>query len=187
MSADPRAQAPRPADSDRLIDEYIVGNEEYAGLGSGSFGYIGGRIYANTFSIPLYIESLRRGRLPILAARRFDRAEQLRYDFLMKMFGGHLDLRELKDKYGEAAERELWKELLFFRMSGAAYRRPGPSRVLELTRKGYYFLVVLMREFFTGVNNFREACLSAAGAGAAGAGTSEETAPEGEESLVRPV
>jgi coproporphyrinogen III oxidase-like Fe-S oxidoreductase len=149
------------AAGNNLIDEYIVGSEEYAGLGSGSFGYLQGRIYANTFSIPRYIESLRLGRLPILAARRFSRAEQLRYDFLMKMFAGSLDLRQLKSKYGGSVEPELWKELLFFRMSGAARRRPGAPQVLELTRKGYYFLVILMREFFTGVNNFREACLAA--------------------------
>jgi coproporphyrinogen III oxidase-like Fe-S oxidoreductase len=173
-----RAEA---ASGDPLIDEYIVGNEEYAGLGSGSFGYLQGRIYANTFSIPRYIESLSRGRLPIGAARRFSRGEQLRYDFLMKMFGGSLDLGQLKNKYGGSAERELWKELLFFRMSGAARHRPGSLQVVELTRRGFYFLVILMREFFTGVNNFREACLEAAGAPPSGV-----TAGEGEESLVRP-
>jgi coproporphyrinogen III oxidase-like Fe-S oxidoreductase len=164
----------------RLIDEYIVGNEEYAGLGSGSFGYLQGRIYANTFSIPRYIESLSRGRLPILAARHFSRAEQLHYDFLMKMFGGTLDLGRLQNKYGGSVERELWKELLFFRMSGAVRRRPGSPPVFELTRKGYYYLVILMREFFTGVNNFREACLETTGPP-----VSETATPEGDKSLVR--
>jgi coproporphyrinogen III oxidase-like Fe-S oxidoreductase len=183
---------PERAASNHFIDEYIVGNDEYAGLGSGSFGYIQGKIYANTFSVPHYIESLHRGQLPILAARRFSRAEQIRYDFLMKMFGGSLDLRQLKKKYGESAMRELWKELLFFRMCGAASRRPGSSRVLELTRKGYYLLVVLMREFFTGVNNFREACLSATGAGdggdrASGTQAADGVPPEGDKSLVHPV
>ena len=173
-----------------LIDEYIVGSEEYAGLGSGSFGYLQGGIYANTFSIPSYIESLRRGQLPILAARRFSRAEQLRYDFLMKMFGGSLDLEHLRNKYGGSAERELWKELLFFRATGAVQRRPGSPKILELTRKGYYFLVILMREFFTGVNKFREACLSdgtksalnaacARDNRAGGAGAAGERAPAG--------
>jgi len=182
----PRRPIPMPADSHHLIDEYIVGSEEYAGLGSGSFGYLQGRIYANTFSIPRYIESLRRGELPILSARRFSRAEQLRYDFLMKMFGGILDLRQLENKYGGSAERQLWKELLFFRISGAVYKRPGSPKVLELTRKGYYFLVILMREFFTGVNNFREACLSA-GAGAAGKQVSAAMTPGGDKSRARSV
>ena len=159
-----------------------MGNEEYAGLGSGSFGYLQGRIYANTFSIPHYIESLNRGQLPILAQRHCNWSEQLRYDFLMKMFGGRLNLGQLEDKYGGSVDRALWKELLFFRMSGASKRRPGSSQVLELSPKGYYFLVILMREFFTGVNNFREACLSAGGVRAVDAVT-----PGGEKNLVRPV
>ena len=185
-----------------LIDEYIVASEEYAGVGSGSFGYLRGTIYANTFSIPAYIESLSRGRLPVLAARRFSRNEQLRYDFLMKMFGGSLDLRQLEEKYGASAQRDLWKELLFFRLNRAAGPRPDSPQVLKLTPKGYYFLVVLMREFFTGVNNFREACLAAdaaevggstgesageAGAGKPGTDSTAALSPEGENKLVRPV
>jgi coproporphyrinogen III oxidase-like Fe-S oxidoreductase len=185
-----------------LIDEYIVASEEYAGLGSGSFGYLRGTIYANTFSIPCYIEALGKGRLPVLAERRFSRAEQLRYDFLMKMFGGSLDLGHLDKKYGACAERELWKELLFFRMNGAAYRGPGSHRLLKLSRKGYYFLVILMREFFTGVNNFREACLAADAAviggstvegtgvpstGEPGIQTTAAVGPDGGKNLVRPV
>ena len=184
---------------DRLIDEYIVASEEYAGLGSGSFGYLGGTIYANTFSIPAYIESLSRGRLPVLAARDFSRTEQLRYDLLMKLFGGSLDLRRLQEKYGPCARRELWKELLFLRLTGAVVHRPGSPQVLKLSRKGYYYLVVLMREFFTGVNNFREACLAAGvggpaveNAGTAGAEKSSIQIPtavgsDGEERIVRPV
>jgi coproporphyrinogen III oxidase-like Fe-S oxidoreductase len=167
-----------------LIDEYIVASEEYAGLGSGSFGYLRGTIYANTFSIPGYIESLEGGRLPVLAVRRFSRAEQLRYDLLMKLFAGSADLGHLRDKYGASAERELWKELLFLRMSGAVERHPGSPQVLKMTRKGYYFLVVLMREFFTGVNNFRETCLAAGGSNA---GPASALNPERGKSLVRPL
>jgi coproporphyrinogen III oxidase-like Fe-S oxidoreductase len=168
-----------------LIDEYIVASEEYAGLGSGSFGYLQGTIYANTFSVPAYIEALNRGRLPIAAIKRFERTEQLRYDFLMKMFGGSLDLRYLKNKYGESVERILWKELLFFRTTGAVRPAYANPQVLECTRKGYYFLVVLMREFFSGVNNFRESCLSAASPHTEGDRACEAARPEGEQTLVR--
>jgi coproporphyrinogen III oxidase-like Fe-S oxidoreductase len=142
-----------------LVDEYIVTNEEYAGLGSGSFGYLRGSTYANTFSIPRYIESLKQGNLPVLARRRFSRKEQIRYDFLMKMFAGSLDLSQLAEKHGGNPGRELWRELMFFRLTGAL--QSGAGKALALNRKGYYFLVILMREFFTGVNNFREACMSA--------------------------
>ena len=171
-----------------LIDEYIVTNEEYAGLGSGSFGYIRGSIYANTFSIPRYIEALRHGDLPVIAAKRFSRLERIRYDFLMKMFGGSLDMGKLRKKHNGSLRAELWKELLFFRLTGALSRSrddqtgqaglpPGIPGVLELNRKGYYFLIILMREFFTGVNNFREACLSMDG-------TAD---PKGEKNIVRSV
>ena len=50
---------------------------------------------------------------------------------------------------------------LFFRLTGALQSGTHePKGSLELSGKGYYFMVILMREFFTGVNNFRRACLS---------------------------
>ncbi|UCF96062.1 MAG: coproporphyrinogen III oxidase family protein [Spirochaetaceae bacterium] len=139
------------------IDEYIVDNDHYAGLGSGSFGYIAGTLYSNTFQITQYIDLLQKGILPIVAEKRFSRLEQIRYDFLMKLFGGSLDRSYLEGKYRGAAILHVWKELLFFVLAGAIRVK---NREITLTEKGYYLWVVLMREFFTGVNIFREHCMS---------------------------
>lgn len=152
-----RAGAGQPH-SQGLGDEYIATREEYAGLGSGSFGYLGGRLYANTFSLPRYIKLLDRGELPVAAERRFTRRDRLRYDFLMKLFGGCLDLDELEVRHGPGAGARLWLERTFFRAIGAL-RREG--RTLALTEAGNYVWVILMREFFTGVNRLRAASLAA--------------------------
>jgi coproporphyrinogen III oxidase-like Fe-S oxidoreductase len=141
-----------------LADEYLVSREEYAGLGSGSFGYLGGELYANTFSLDGYIRRTSRGELPVAAGRRFTAAERLRYDFLMKLFGGSLDLHELEGRHGAGAAGRLWKELAFFRAIGSL-RRAGSS--LSLTEDGNYVWVILMREFFAGVNRLRAASLAA--------------------------
>jgi len=137
-----------------LIDEYIVSREEYAGLGSGSFGYLGGKLYANTFSLEGYIRRTGRGELPVAALRPFTAAERLRYDFLMKLFGGSLDLDRLEARHGTGATARLWKERAFFRAIGALRRR---GTRLTLTEAGNYVWVMLMREFFTGVNRLRAA------------------------------
>jgi coproporphyrinogen III oxidase-like Fe-S oxidoreductase len=141
-----------------LIDEYIVAREEYAGLGSGSFGYLGGELYSNTFSLKEYIRRTGRGELPVAAARPFTAGERLRYDFLMKLFGGRLDLDALEVRHGAGAAGRLWKELAFFRAIGVL-RHEG--RTVRLTDAGNYVWVMLMREFFTGVNRLRAARLAA--------------------------
>jgi coproporphyrinogen III oxidase-like Fe-S oxidoreductase len=151
--------------SENFIDEYIVDNDHYAGLGSGSFGYLQGTLYSNTFEISQYIDLLSKGILPVVASKRFSRLEQIRYDFLMKLFGGSLDRSYLEGKYRGLAILHVWKELLFFVLAGAIKVK---NREITLTEKGYYLWVVLMREFFTGVNIFREHCLSITSSGAAG-------------------
>jgi menaquinone C8-methyltransferase len=138
-----------------MIDEYIVDYDEYAGLGSGSIGYLNGICYANTFDIKDYIAKLDRGELPLAASRLFSLRDQLRYDFLMKLFGTRLNTMELRKKYEGRFLRLLWPDLLAFSLIGAlAWQAPD----IVLTKRGRYAWVVLMREFFTAVNNFRDFC-----------------------------
>ncbi|MDD5170319.1 MAG: coproporphyrinogen III oxidase family protein [Syntrophales bacterium] len=142
-----------------MIDEYIVDYDEYAGLGSGSIGFLSGTCYANTFDIPEYIRQVAAGALPLMASRTFPMKDMMRYDFLMKLFGTRLDLSALREKFGASPWTYLWFDILAFRLSGrVTYREP----MLHLTRRGCYAWVIMMREFFIAVNNFRDYCRTTA-------------------------
>jgi len=138
-----------------MIDEYIVNYDEYAGLGSGSIGYLNGICYANTFHIPTYIDQLDKGQLPVMAARVFSLRERVRYDFLMRLFGGTLNLKGLEEKYRNHLYKALWLDIILFSLIGSI-RYTGED--YRLTYGGRYIWVVMMREFFTAVNNFRDFC-----------------------------
>jgi coproporphyrinogen III oxidase-like Fe-S oxidoreductase len=143
-----------------MIDEYIVSADEYLGVGSGAFGLVGGRIYANTFSLPLYAERIRQGKFPLSARKIFSARELSRYAFLMGLFGLSINLNSFRSRFKAPLWRLLGPELLFFSLAGAV-RREGEK--LVLTRKGQYYWVAMMREFFTGVDNFRDLSREAAG------------------------
>jgi hypothetical protein len=115
--------------------------------------YVQGTILANTFSVPDYCTALESGKLPVASKKEFTLLERMRYDFLMKLFGTRLDRGQLRRKYGRLFERALWKEITLFRLLGAL-RFNGDQMVL--TASGMYFWVIMMREFFIGVNNFRD-------------------------------
>jgi coproporphyrinogen III oxidase-like Fe-S oxidoreductase len=138
-----------------LIDEYVVDYEEYAGLGSGAIGYLHGICYSNTFDIAEYIASLEKGILPLQASRKFDIADQMRYDFLMKLFSTKLDIAAMQKKYDGRFVKTLWKEIAAFEIV-RAFRYFPPY--LRLTPYGRYLWVIMMREFFIAVNNFRDYC-----------------------------
>jgi len=138
-----------------MIDEYIVDYDEYAGLGSGAIGYLNGSCYANTFAIDEYIMRVNQGEIPIAAFRSFFTKDQLRYDFLMKLFGMKMNIQDLRAKYGGIFYRFLWFNILAFMLTGALqYRSP----YFHLTKRGCYLWVIMMREFFIAVNNFRDFC-----------------------------
>ena len=92
------------------------------------------------------------------AVRLFSLRDQLRYEFLMKLFGGRLDLAELETRYGPGTARKLNLEIAFFRAVGALHRK---GKTLILTDEGYYVWVVLMREFFASLNRLRAASRAA--------------------------
>ena len=138
-----------------LIDEYVVEFEEYAGLGSGAIGYLHGTCYSNTFDISGYIASLEKGKLPLQASRKFDLRDQMSYDFMMKLFSTKLDIEAMQKKYEGRFLKTMWKEIAAFEIV-RAYRYFPPY--LHLTPYGRYLWVIMMREFFIAVNNFRDYC-----------------------------
>jgi len=84
----------------------------------------------------------------------------MRYDFLMKLFSTHLNVNELEEKYEGRFLKTLWKEMAAFTLAGA-FRYFSPN--LFLTPWGRYYWVIMMREFFIAVNNFRDYCRRQAG------------------------
>lgn len=136
-----------------LIDEYIVEHDEYIGAGSGSFSFLNGCFYSSTFSINRYIDLAQNGNSGITMGKAFTERERVRYDFLVKLFGLSLDKQTMEEKYRGDFRRTVWRELLFFKLIGALQE---DSERYRLTEKGMYYWVVMMREFLTGVNNFRE-------------------------------
>lgn len=137
-----------------LIDEYIVRSEEYVGLGSGAFSYLDGTLYINHFSLEQYHRAVDSGRTSAFARRRYHRKARMRYRFMMELFGLRLDKRRFRRDFGVGVTRGLPLEMAFLRATRAFAKDDG--RELVLAPGGRYYLVVIMREFFSGVNYIRD-------------------------------
>ncbi len=137
-----------------MIDEYIVDYEDYVGIGSGAFSFLGGTLWSNTFSLSEYGRRIGEGKMSAVARREFSLRERMRYRFMMGLFGLELDKLAFKRDFGVDIERALPTETLFMRTVGA-YDIDDVQRI-TLTPKGRYLLVVMMREFFIGVNGVRD-------------------------------
>jgi coproporphyrinogen III oxidase-like Fe-S oxidoreductase len=131
-----------------LIDEYIVDHDEYVGLGPGSWGYLNGTMYSNTFSVQHYISLLSRDRHPVTAYRSFSRRERMHYYLLLKLLDGSLNLSVMKKEFGN----HLWLELLFLLITRSATFH---DNNITLTPRGRYYWVILMRTLFSLVGDHR--------------------------------
>ena len=136
-----------------LIDEYIVNHDEYVGLGPGSWGYINGTMYSNTFSIQQYISMIQENRPPIIASLNFSYLERMRYYFLLELLGGTMCVTDMKKKYGKRFWFYLCAELLFLFINRAITFR---NNSITLTSKGRYYWVILMRTLFSVTGDYRD-------------------------------
>jgi coproporphyrinogen III oxidase-like Fe-S oxidoreductase len=135
-----------------LIDEYIVDTREYIGLGAGAFSYLDGTLYVNTFSLSDYAERISKGQMSLSGEQRYDDYARVRYNLMMDLFGLELAKEDLPNQFGVTRNRGLWLEMFFLNMVGA-FSKETPRR---LTPFGQYLAVVIMREFFSGVNHLRD-------------------------------
>ena len=142
------------AGEDAMIDEYVVDYEEYPAIGSGGITYLGNNLYVNTFSVNDYNDAIEHDRMSLMGKATFSKHDQMRYRFMMQLFGLRLDKRQFKKDFGVSVERGLPVEMAFMKASGAFDRDNADE--LTLTPKGRYLMVVMMRQFFIGVNNLRD-------------------------------
>lgn len=137
-----------------MIDEYIVEYDEYVGLGSGSFSYLDGNLFVNTFSLGEYEQAINAGRMAVSSMRKFGAVPQMQYRFMMQLFDLHLNRSQFRKDFGFPLELGLWKEMAFMYLVGALTNQ-GKDWVVP-TARNRYLLVVMMREFFAGVNLVRD-------------------------------
>jgi coproporphyrinogen III oxidase-like Fe-S oxidoreductase len=149
------------------IDEYIVSEGDYVGVGAGAFSFVDGTLYANAFSLDSYASAVGPGRHSAAAARRFAARDRMRYTFLMDLFGLNLDKTAFRRQHGVTVDRGLPVEMTFMRLAGAFER--DDDKALTLTPGGRYLLVAMMREFFVGVSRLRDQARAVLGTARLGA------------------
>jgi menaquinone C8-methyltransferase len=136
-----------------MFDEYIIDQNDYVGVGSGAFSYVGGAYYSTTFSLNHYCRRIEGGQSGITQRRPIGLRERMRYDYLVRLFGGELRRDYIEKRYGKAFWACMAPELLAMRALGATRH---DTDAIRLTPRGMYCWVLMMAEFFNSVNAVRE-------------------------------
>ena len=135
------------------VDEYIADATDYVGVGSGAFSYVGGAMYATTFSLNAYADRIGRGLPAVTQRRAMSGHEQMRYEMLLRLFGLRMDRDWLASRFGGRFERRMRLEMTALKVAGAVAEDEEGYR---LTDRGMYLWVLMMSAFFESVNVFRE-------------------------------
>ena len=140
---------------DEGFDEYVVDHDEYLGVGSGAFSFLGSSLYVNTFSLRRYNERIKAGMTGVERRRNFDKHAVLQYRLLLGLFSARLSRKYFREVHGVGLDRALFKEMLGLRIAGAIKDNPEDPDNLIVTDAGKFLGLVMMKAFYSGMDNVR--------------------------------
>ena len=140
---------------DEGFDEYVVDHDEYLGVGSGAFSFLGSSLYVNTFSLRRYNERIKAGMTGVERRRNFDKHAVLQYRLLLGLFSARLSRKYFREVHGVDLDRALFKEMLGLRIAGAVKDNPEDPDNLIVTDAGKFLGLVMMKAFYSGMDNVR--------------------------------
>lgn len=140
---------------DEGFDEYVVDYDEYLGVGSGAFSFLGSNLYVNTFSLRRYNERIKEGKTGVERRRQFDKHAVLQYRLLLGLFSARLSRKYFREVHGVDLDKALFKEMLGLRIAGAIKDNPEDPDNLIVTDAGKFLGLVMMKAFYSGMDNVR--------------------------------
>lgn len=141
-------------DHNLYAEELQVAYNEYPSVGSGSIAHLDGALYVNTFSLADYNKAIQAGHMSIMGKCQMSKRDLMRYYFLLHLYQLRLDKQDFKREFGCSIERGLPVEMNYMRAKQAFATDTRDE--LTLTLRGRYLILVLYRQFLSGMNNLRD-------------------------------
>ena len=135
-----------------IIDEYIIDNEEYVGIGSGSFSFLKETLYLNEFALDKYNTLIATKRSAVIKQRSFPRTSQMYYRLMVDLFNGKLSKKRFQALFGAPIEEALSTELFLLKLSQAIKES---KHSITTTEFGSYLFMTMMKEFYMGMDYIR--------------------------------
>ena len=139
-------------EKENIIDEYIIDNEEYVGVGSGSFSFIKDTLYLNEFALDRYAKLIQEKQSAITKERTFPRNSRMYYRLMVDLFNGTLPKKKFHAMFGENIDDVLSKELSLLKFAKAIKIN---KESIHTTEFGDYLFMVMMKEFYMGMDRIR--------------------------------
>ena len=141
--------------NDEGFDEYVVDYDEYLGVGSGAFSFLGDSLYVNTFQPAPLCRTHRRGPHGVERRRQFDKHAIMQYRLMLGLFSHRLSRRYFREVHGIDVDRYLLKEMLGLKIAGAIKDDPNDPDNIIVTDAGKFLGLVMMKAFYSGMDNVR--------------------------------
>lgn len=133
-------------------DEYVSSHHEYLGVGSGAFSFLDGELLINAFNLNDYERLIKEKQNANIAKANFGKKEIIKYVFLTEMFAGKIEIDKFNKTLNCDLEKDLFIELLGLKFSKAIKKE---ANTLYTTDFGRYLFMVLMKDFYTGMDLVR--------------------------------
>lgn len=138
-------------DKSTIKDEYVSSFSEYLGLGSGAFSFLAGKLLINTFDLDEYAKMANAGASCVIASCEFSKKNRALYLLLTQLFDIKMNFKDFCTQ-NSIDKNELSMALLLLKASGVIVQN---SDEITLSGFGRYLVLVMMKEFYIGMDKLR--------------------------------
>lgn len=112
-------------------------NDEYIGMGAGAHSIAFGQRNYNSYDIKEYIETIEKGKFPIVVSRKFSQREMMTMWFMYELGVWHrLNMDKFADRYGVDFKKNFGRMMVTFKLLGLVKEN---DRHIYTTRRGKLF------------------------------------------------
>ena len=117
-----------------------------------SFSFLDGELHVNAYNLELYEDMVQEGKNPIISTCTFEKKDILEYQLMTNLFNGSIDIDNFNKTFATDILKELKFDLSMLKLSNAI--KIEDNKIVP-TEFGKYLCVVLMKEFYAGMDKVR--------------------------------
>ncbi|MGC9047136.1 MAG: radical SAM protein [Caldisphaera sp.] len=136
-----------------IVDEYIIDNDDFIGVGTGAMSHLSQYYYANSFSLEKYEKMINNGKFSISLLRELNLKDQIYIYLIYRLYSLKINKKEFETKFNHDIYHYLRSEINLLSFLGII---KDDGNYFKVTNNGKYYSNLFMKYLYINISNIRK-------------------------------
>ncbi|MGC8566856.1 MAG: radical SAM protein [Caldisphaera sp.] len=136
-----------------IVDEYIIDNDDFIGVGTGAMSHLSQYYYVNSFSLEKYEKMINNGKFSISLLRELNLKDQIYMYLIYRLYSLKINKKEFETKFNHDIYHYLRSEINLLSFLGII---KDDGNYFKVTNNGKYYSNLFMKYLYINISNIRK-------------------------------